>query len=155
MGQLRHPRISSAEPLPGSAAQAFDLHSGNREVIFKFRRQVHRARLWEVDFPSPSFVTEGDHLSEWCQAWAQPGDPSAKIVSVPRARLLCAVSKHVFETKYETKEKELRQAYVSGFRRRLDAERRATMSTEVYAKGEEKIHCDKIETVVVRDRGRP
>ena len=37
----------------------------------------------------------------------------------------------------------------------MDAERRATMRAEVYAKGEEKIHCDKIETVVVRERGRP
>ena len=47
------------------------------------------------------------------------------------------------------------RAYVSGFRRRLETDRRRTMQNEVYTRGEARVSCDKIETVVVRERGRP
>ena len=104
-GAAASSEAASEEPVQGSGTPAFDPRPENREVIFKFRRQVQRARLWEVDFPVPSFATDSDHLSEWCQQWAHPGDPSGKIVSVPRARLLAAVSKHMFEAKYELRKR--------------------------------------------------
>ena len=51
-------------------------------------------------------------------------------------------------------ELKLRRAYIKGFRRKLDEERRRTMQ-QVYNKGQAPVASDRIATVVTRDRGRP
>jgi len=114
-------------------------------------------RLWEVGPEIQLTDAQQRHYAdEWIQEWAvRPTSVEDWQIVVERAHIIVLFAKHVFATQYKCKEDEIFRAYVAGFRRRLETDRGPTMRREVYARGEPRVSCDQIATVVTREHGRP
>ena len=123
--------------------------------IKKLKRLACKVHLWdavtETKLAPGSTTEEADWVRQWATKVGMSG-PNDWAIPIARAQLVVRAAKRIFELQYKVQEAKLFKAYVAGFRRRLEVERRRTMQSEVYARGEARVACDKIEIGRARPR---